>query len=137
MLRALHDISSKLPSGWRDAIDRATSKKKWAFGGPMNRVEDDLSSNQSSVPAASRREQVSSPCTVRAFILSSKTDLKSQNQNDGSDSYSISDYGDEALVATTTYARSWAQSPRTSRKRTLPLVSILFGFDSYTIDDLV
>ena len=137
MLQALHDISSKLPSGWRDAIDRATSKEKWAFGGPMNRVEYDLSGSQTSVPAASRREQVSSPWMVRTFILSSKMALKPQNQNDRSDSYSVSDYGDEALVATTTYARSWAQSPRTSRKRTLPLVSILSGFDSYTIDDLV
>lgn len=103
----------------------------------MNRVEYDLSGSQTSVPAASRREQVSSPWMVRTFILSSKMALKPQNQNDRSDSYSVSDYGDEALVATTTYARSWAQSPRTSRKRTLPLVSILSGFDSYTIDDLV
>ncbi|KIM90872.1 hypothetical protein PILCRDRAFT_811362 [Piloderma croceum F 1598] len=92
-----------LPSGWRHAIERATCKDRQPFGSVMPDVDDTNGSRASSVCGACRREQVSSSW-----------------MNDGSDNHSISDHSDRPLGLPAS-PRSGAQSPRTNRKRTLPL----------------
>lgn len=95
-----------LPSGWRDTIDRATSRDNRIFDDVMADIDGNNESRPSSVLGASRREQASSPST-----------------NHGFDSYSVLEYDKEGGIALSPSPISWLQSPRRSRKRTLPSVS--------------
>jgi len=92
-----------LPSGWRDTIDRATSRDNRIFDDVMADIDGNNESRPSSVLGASRREQASSPST-----------------NHGFDSYSVLEYDKEGGIALSPSPISWLQSPRRSRKRTLP-----------------